>query len=296
MVREFENWLRFEKRSSGHTVVSYMNDLEQFGVFLKISYPETIPEQATASMVKSWIVDLMNKGLNPSSVNRKIVTLNTFFKFLLRENKISSNPVSGIQGPKKPKRIVKYLEEEELTKILDGLEYENDFNGLRDHVIMELLYGTGIRLSELIGLKVVDTDLKQGVIKVFGKRSKERIIPLNKTLMELLKAYVKKRKEAGITPGEARLLVTSKGKVLYPMLVYRVVKKVVEQVVRRTGISPHVLRHSFATHLINRGADINAVKELLGHANLAATQIYTHTKVEMLKRVYRQAHPRAGKS
>lgn len=292
MVREFENWLRFEKRSSEHTVVSYINDLKQFSAFLINSYPETIPEQANASMVKSWIVDLMSKEYSPSSVNRKIVTLNTFFKFLLRENKISGNPVSGIQTPKKPKRIVKYLEEEEIIKILEELDFEKDFEGIRDHLIIEILYGTGIRLSELIGLKVVNTDVRQGVIKVFGKRSKERIIPLNKSLIELLKEFLEKREETGLAAGEGRLLVTAKGKPLYPMLVYRVVKKKVDQMIRRTSISPHVLRHTFATHLINRGADINAIKELLGHASLAATQIYTHTTVERLKKVYKQAHPR----
>jgi integrase/recombinase XerC len=292
MIREFKNWLRYEKRSSEHTVVSYINDLEQFESFLKETYAGTVAEDTQPAMIKTWIIGLMNEKYSPASINRKIVSLNTYFKFLIREEKISVNPVKNIQGPKKGKRIVKYLEEDEILKILDELQYEDDFDGIRNRLIIEMLYGTGIRLSEIIGLKVSETDINGGFIKVLGKRSKERIIPMNRTLNELVSKYMEKRREVPGAVDKDVLFLTGSGNNLYPMFVYRVVKQYVDKMILRTHVSPHVLRHTFATHLINRGADINAIKELLGHANLSATQIYTHNTVERLKKVYKQAHPR----
>lgn len=292
MIHVFENWLRFEKRSSKHTISSYLNDLYQFETFLEQMWPGTPIESAGTNMLKSWVVSLMDNGLSPSTVQRKIVTLNTFYKFLIKESKITRNPAYGIQAPKKPRRIVKYLEEEEIISILDQMTFENDFWGMRDRLIIEMLYGTGIRLSELLGLKSSSIDFSSGIIKVLGKRSKERIIPLNHTLKEMLPVYTRQSEEYKGGKSGGSLFFTEKGQAAYPMMIYRIVKKYVDQLIGRTHVSPHVLRHTFATHLINRGADINAIKELLGHANLAATQIYTHTSVERLKKVYKQAHPR----
>jgi len=292
MTPEFENWLRFEKRSAENTVVSYISDLNQFNSFLHVNYPGIVIEKVNKLIIKSWIVSLMDKKFSPTSVNRKIVSLNTFYKFLLKETKIDKNPVSSILSPKRPHRIVKYLEEEEIIKILDELEFGDDFEGVRDKLIIEMLYGTGVRLSELIGMKAVNLEVQHGIVKVLGKRNKERIIPLNQTLIKLLQEYIIIRETVAEGKDTEKLFLTANGKPLYAMLVYRVVKKYVDQLIMRTHVSPHVLRHTFATHLINRGADINAIKALLGHANLAATQIYTHNTVERLKKVHKQAHPR----
>ena len=292
MIPEFENWLRFEKRSAENTVVSYISDLNQFNSFLHVNYPGIVIEKVNKLIIKSWIVSLMDKKFSPTSVNRKIVSLNTFYKFLLKETKIDKNPVSSILSPKRPHRIVKYLEEEEIIKILDELEFGDDFEGVRDKLIIEMLYGTGVRLSELIGMKAVNLEVQHGIVKVLGKRNKERIIPLNQTLIKLLQEYIIIRETVAEGKDTEKLFLTANGKPLYAMLVYRVVKKYVDQLIMRTHVSPHVLRHTFATHLINRGADINAIKALLGHANLAATQIYTHNTVERLKKVHKQAHPR----
>jgi len=293
MFREFLQWLKFEKRFSEHTVKSYLTDLEKFNDFLKENYDGITVEQATTPIIKSWIVDLMDHEYNPVSVSRKIVSLNAYYKFLIKEGKKTDNPAKEIKGPKKPDRLVKYLEENEIKKVLDEIDYSHDFQGIRDRLILEMLYGTGIRLSEIIGLKTQNVDLKLSLIKVLGKRNKERIIPMNSTLKELVNSYlmVKNLENFEQAAGEY-LILTDKGKKLYPMFVYRVVKKYIELFVIRTKISPHVLRHSFATHLLNRGADLNAIKELLGHANLAATQIYTHNTIEKLKKVYKQTHPR----
>ncbi|HPD66226.1 MAG TPA: tyrosine recombinase [Bacteroidia bacterium] len=291
MIREFLHWLKYEKRFSEHTVNSYKSDLEQFEYFLKNIDKDLKLETATTPAIKSWIVNLMENGYHPSSAGRKLVALNTYFKYLIRENIREDNPASGVRTPKKPTRLVKYLEENEILKVLESCTYEESFEGLRDNLILELLYGTGIRLSELINLKMNDFDKSSGTIKVLGKRNKERIIPVNSTLRKKMEEYFLLRKSE-ISTDQPFLLLTAKGKKLYPMMVYRTVKKYVEQIVERTTISPHVLRHSFATHLLNRGADINAIKELLGHANLAATQIYTHHSIEKLKKVHKQSHPR----
>ncbi len=292
MLRAFENWLKFEKRFSKHTVVSYLNDLNQFQIFISENYDHLEIEKVNTQVIKAWVVSLMEKKYSTRSVNRKIVSLNTFYKFLQREGILQDNPVKSIQGPKQPQRIVKYLEEYEINDLLENFEFDNDFNGFRDKMIFELLYGTGVRLSELIELKIGNIDLNSLNLKVLGKRNKERIIPINSSLEQELKKYLKIRTaEFGINQNEP-LLLTEKGKPLYPMLVYRVVKKYLDEQSSRINVSPHVLRHSFATHLINKGADINAIKELLGHANLAATQIYTHNTIERLKEVFKQAHPR----
>lgn len=292
MIKEFENWLNFEKRYSIHTVKSYLNDLSQFKYFLEESFNELDLLEAKPQYIKSWIIQMMDNDFSPTTVNRKLVSLNSFYNYLIKEGKISVNPVNNIHGPKVAKKIVKYIEEEEILTILDGYDFGEDFVGKRDQLILEMLYGTGIRLSELINLKSDFVDLDTLIIKVLGKRNKERIIPINISLKNQIVRYKEIRNEYfEINPNE-NLFVTEKGKPLYPMLVYRVVKKHLEGISSKANVSPHVLRHSFATHLINKGADINAIKELLGHANLAATQIYTHNTVERLKKVFKQAHPR----
>jgi integrase/recombinase XerC len=292
MIQEFINWLTYEKRYSAHTVSSYLSDLEQFQNFLSQFYPNTSLQEVETVMIKSWVVNFMDSGLSPTTVNRKLVSLNSFYKYVLMEGHISTNPAASIKGPKQAKRLVKYLEEDEIQQVLDNFEFEDNFNGVRDNLIIEMLYGTGIRLAELISLKLENLSLETNSLKVLGKRNKERIIPINNTLQNLIKKYLTFRKEIDGHLSNANLLITEKAKDLYPMLVYRVVKKYLDQFASRTKVSPHVLRHSFATHLMNRGADINAIKELLGHANLAATQVYTHNTIESLKKVFKQTHPR----
>jgi len=293
MYREFINWLKFEKRFSEHTVKSYITDLKAFSDFLALNYKDLSVDQATTPIIKSWIVSLMDTGYKAVSVNRKIVSLNSYYKFRIREGLSEENPAKGLKGPKKPERLVKYLEENEMIQVLDAYQFDNTFESLRDKLILELLYGTGIRLSELIGLKTINVELKSATIKVLGKRNKERIIPINNSLQNSFKDYKQAlQQQFGSNFQSEWFILTDKGQKLYPMFVYRKVKQYIELFVSRTKISPHVLRHSFATHLLNRGADINAIKELLGHANLAATQIYTHNTIEKLKKVYKQSHPR----
>jgi integrase/recombinase XerC len=243
-------------------------------------------------MIKSWIVSMMDNNFNPASVNRKLVSLNSFYRFLIKEELIDHNPAVAVKGLKKAKRIVKYLEEDEIIKILDTYDFLDHDNNHRDKLILEMLYGTGIRLSELLNLKTTNIDLKGNILKVLGKRNKERMIPINKSLEEDIRNYLDLRKSIISDSDNEYFFLTDKFEKLYPMYVYRVVKRYIDDIIKRTHVSPHVLRHSFATHLLNRGADINAIKELLGHSNLAATQIYAHNSVERLKTVYKQAHPR----
>jgi integrase/recombinase XerC len=293
MLDKFQHWLSYEKRYSSHTVKSYINDLGQFTTFINSNYTGISLDQVKTTMIKSWIVSLMDNNFNPASVNRKLVSLNSFYKFLIKEEILDHNPAVGIKGLKKSKRIVKYLEEEEILNILDHYDFNEPDNNLRDKLILEMLYGTGIRLSELINLKTRNIDLKGMILKVLGKRNKERMIPINKSLELDIRNYLDYRNSIQSRSDNNELFfLTDKTEQLYPMYVYRVVKRYIDDIIQRTHVSPHVLRHSFATHLLNRGADINAIKELLGHSNLAATQIYTHNSVERLKTVYKQAHPR----
>ncbi len=292
MLNAFKNWLEKEKRYSKHTVKSYLNDISQFQKYLLKTYPDIDLKNADLQIVRSWIVFLIDNQLSKRTVNRKIVSLNSFYKYLEKEEVVKENPVKNIQGFKTAERIVKYLEIKEIIQILDNFEFKDDFDGIRDKLILEMLYGTGMRLSELLNLKVHDLESSISSLKVLGKRNKERIIPINATLKELILKYLKVRKENFENDQTGHFFLSSKGKQLYPMFVYRVVKKYLDQQSDRINVSPHVLRHSFATHLLSKGADINAIKELLGHANLAATQVYTHNTIERLKKVFKQAHPR----
>ena len=287
----FVNYLKFEKRCSSHTVVAYKNDLDQFVQFCIEVVGEFNVKKTDSKLVRSWIVHLMEKKLSARSVNRKITTVKSFFKYLLKELIVEKNPATFLSLPKIRKKLPNFVEENNLHHLLDDGFFDIDFKGIRDKLIITLLYGTGIRLAELLLLKDSDFDTKMCLIKVLGKRKKERIIPYPTSINSLLDAYLNIRNiEIGFKT--ERLLVTENGKPVYEKLIYRVVKNSLAKVTLLEKKSPHVLRHTYATHLLNKGADLNAVKELLGHANLAATQIYTHTSFERLHDIYKQAHPR----
>jgi integrase/recombinase XerC len=287
----FINYLTFEKRYSSHTVVAYKNDLDQFVQFCVQMVGEFNVKKTDAKLVRNWIVQLMEKELSARSVNRKITTVKSFFKYLAKEQIVENNPATYLSLPKIRKKLPNFVEEKNLNHLLDDGFFPDDFKGLRDKLIITLLYGTGIRLAELLLLKDSDFDTKMCLIKVLGKRKKERIIPYPASINRLLEIYIEIRKKT-VEHKTERLLVTEKGKEVYEKLVYRVVTQNLAKITLLEKKSPHVLRHTYATHLLNRGADLNAVKELLGHSNLAATQIYTHTSFERLHDIYKQAHPR----
>ena len=253
---------------------------------------ETDDAQAiTHSMIRSWIVELMEKEISTRSVNRKLTTLKTFYKFLLRQGAVKNNPMAKVQSPKTSKRLPVFVDESKMQLLFSDCDFGEGFNALRDKLMLEIFYATGMRLSELIGLEDSSFDIYQSQVKVLGKRNKERIIPFTNKLKELINQYLQERKNVvNVAPA---FFITDKGKKLYPKFVYRIVTQRLGSVTTLDKKSPHILRHTFATHMLNRGADINSVKELLGHANLSATQVYTHNTIEKLKQVYKQAHPRA---
>ncbi len=293
---DFLTHIRYEKRLSHHTLTAYANDLEQFSTFLKTECNLDQPERADFRHIRSWIVSLVEGGMDKSSVNRKIATLRAYYEFLLRRKAIALDPMAKIQALKASKKLPQYVEEKPMAMLLDDVAFPDTFEGVRDKLVLELLYGTGIRLSELTGLKTTDVNLYEKTIIVLGKRNKHRIIPLTQPLYELIQQYLRlKETEFGNEADLVYLLVSDKGIAAYPMLIQRIVKRHLALVTTLEKKSPHVLRHSFATHLLNRGADLNAIKDLLGHTSLAATQIYTHTSLEQLKQTYDQAHPKAKK-
>ena len=293
MVESFLKYIRFEKRLSPHTVLSYQTDLQQFGNFLKQTYSEKKPELSNYGMVRSWIVQLVENGRNPSSINRKIACLRSFYKFLLKRDVITKDPMVKIRVLKTKKRLPHFVKENDMVDLLDKTDFAADHAGLRDRLILELFYGTGMRLSELINLKESQINLRGRTVKVLGKRNKERVIPFLPGLVSIIEAYCKvRRKEVG-SANHNYLLVTDEGEQLYPMMVYRLVKKYLNKFTSVDKRSPHVLRHTYATHLMNKGAEINALKDLLGHTSLAATQVYTHNSMDKLKKVFDQAHPKA---
>ena len=291
-IERFTNYLQYEKRFSAHTLSAYLQDLQQFQKFLSQSALDF--DAVKHHDIRSWIVDLLDKQTEPRSVQRKLSTLRTFYKFLQREMLVEANPTLQVKAPKVSKKLPVFIEDSNLNSLLDNAEmFGEGFEGLRDRVVLELLFVTGIRLAELITLSDADVNLYEQTIKVFGKRSKERIIPVNVSLMKLLKQYTEEKSKQNFQNLSQKLLVTSEGKAAYPKLIYRIVNKYLAYISTNEKKSPHVLRHSFATSLLNKGADLNAIKELLGHASLAATQVYTHNSVERLKTIYKQAHPKA---
>jgi integrase/recombinase XerC len=292
MTDLFLQYLQFEKRVSPHTVQAYQSDLAQVQVFIQHTFHNNTLASATYNELRAWIVELMNDGLDPRSINRKIACLRSFYKFLHRENFIAENPTKNLKILKTAKKIPSFLQEDEILSLLDQNTFDTTFEAKRDQLMLELFYGTGIRLAELLSLTDKAINTYDRTIKVLGKRNKERIIPYTQTLSNLLESYWKARNQEVEKKPHGLLFVTKNGDPCYPMLVYRIVKSYLRhmQVEKK---SPHVLRHTYATHLLNKGAEINAVKELLGHSSLAATQVYTHNTIEKLKKVFEQAHPKA---
>ncbi|HEY1054508.1 MAG TPA: tyrosine-type recombinase/integrase [Emticicia sp.] len=290
-LERFSQYLKFEKRFSPHTVSAYQRDLIQFFDF--IGSRELEFSEINHTHVRSFIIDMMETGLDPRSVNRKISTLRSFYKFLLRDGSVSSNPMTHVKATKTSRRLPVVVEETKLNVLLDSDNiFSDNFIGLRDRLVMEILFGTGIRVAELLALKDYDVDHWNKTIRVFGKRSKERLIPLNASLFDLIETY-KVEKKKTFLEGKEQLVVTEKGEKAYPGLIQKIVHKYLSYISTQSKKSPHVLRHTFATTLLNKGADLNAIKELLGHSSLAATQVYTHNSVEKLKSIYKQAHPKA---
>lgn len=290
MVESFLKYLRYEKRLSPHTVQAYEHDLSQFGGFLQISYEATV-ECATYPMIRSWIAQLAEAKLEPRSINRKIATLRSFFKYLLIQEVVASNPMQKIRVLKTDKPLPAFVRENDLIAVFEQ-PFDNTFTGWRDRLVLELFYATGIRLSELLTLSEKNINLKQQTIKVLGKRNKERVIPFTQNLVSIIKSYTEIRNRDVSTQNHGLLLVTESGEACYPMLIYRIVKQHLQTTTAERK-SPHILRHTYATHLLDKGAEINAVKDLLGHSSLAATQVYTHNSMEKLKKVFDQAHPKA---
>ncbi|MBF9238455.1 tyrosine-type recombinase/integrase [Hymenobacter sp. BT683] len=289
----FFDYLRFERRYSPHTVTSYQTDLGQFAAYLKSAYDLLDPAQATHPLIRGWVVELMEQTLDPRTVNRKVACLRSYFKFLLRTGRIEANPMLRIKAPKMAKKLPEFVPEDALNGLLNSFEFGEDFAGQRDQLVLEMLYGTGIRLSELIGIHADDVSLGASTVRVTGKGNKQRLVPLNPSLKLVIEHYQARRaQEFGLAAGP--LLLTDKGEPMYEKFVYRTVKRYLSQITTSSAQQhPHALRHAFATHLLGKGADLNSIKELLGHASLAATQVYTHLSVDRLKSVFEQAHPRA---
>ncbi|MBK6977811.1 MAG: tyrosine-type recombinase/integrase [Cytophagaceae bacterium] len=290
MVDFFLAHIKNERRLSPHTHTAYKADLEQFQQFLSPDLSLLI-QDAQAADIREWVVSLSEQKLDNRSINRKMASLRAFFKYLLKNQKVKSDPTALVKALKTAKKLPVYLEEDAMNNLFDLVEFEPDFGGQRDRLLLELFYGTGMRLAELIGLKTKDYDRFGRKITVLGKRNKYRVIPLNQEVMDCMDIYLKLLEEAGIS--NEFLVLTDKYEQLYPVFVQRKIKHYLELVSTISKKSPHVLRHTFATHLLNHGADLNAIKELLGHANLAATQIYTHNTIAELKEVYKKSHPKA---
>jgi integrase/recombinase XerC len=276
--------LSIERRLSSHTITSYSTDLEQFTAFIA---PQELT-QIQALTIRKWLISLSDDSLQNRSINRKLATLRTFYKYLLRTGKIEENPMASIRMVKTTKKIPQFVRESEMENLVEHRKIATNFSEARDELILFLLYGTGIRLAELISLQNNQVNLAAKTIRVIGKRNKERVIPIPGLLIDLIATY-----RSFCTVEHTHLLLTDKGEPLYPMFVQRLVKKNLGEYSQLEKLSPHVLRHTYATHLLNKGADLNAIKELLGHANLAATQVYTHNSMEKMKAIYLQAHPKA---
>jgi integrase/recombinase XerC len=287
----FLAYIQYEKRYSPHTVTAYRTDLDQFFGYLQIQYNISDIHEVSHPMIRSWLVYLMEHQVGSRSVNRKLTTLKSFYKFLLREGILDENPMRKITSPKIAKRLPVFVEREKMEMLFNQVTFSEGYPGIRDRLILELFYSTGMRLSELVNLKETDIDFHHDTIKVLGKRNKERLIPFSMKFEFLLKSYLDEKGKAFGDRDD--LFLTDKGRKIYPKLVYRIVNRYIGEVTTMGKKSPHVLRHTFATHLLNNGAELNAVKELLGHASLSATQVYTHNTIEKLKRIYKQAHPKA---
>ncbi|MFP5134904.1 tyrosine recombinase XerC [Bacteroides salyersiae] len=292
LTDSFLDYLRYERNYSEKTVLAYGEDISQLREFAQEEIGDFNPAEVTPELIREWIVSLMDKGYASTSVNRKLSSLRSFYKFLLKKKVVLVDPLRKITGPKNKKPLPSFLKENEMNRLLDDTDFGEGFEGRRDHLIIEMFYATGIRLSELIGLDDKDVDFSASLLKVTGKRNKQRLIPFGDELKEGMLEYVNVRNEQVLESGGA-FFVRKNGERLYKNLVYNLVKRNLSKVVTLKKRSPHVLRHTFATTMLNNEAELGAVKELLGHSSLATTEIYTHTTFEELKKVYKQAHPRA---
>lgn len=295
LFKPFADYLLLEKNYSKLTVKAYQRDLERFLEFIKNEYETSNIDQVNYSQIRSWIVSMVENGLSNRSINRKLSALNTYYKFLLKIEVISLNPLAKHKALKTNKTVQIPFSKKEVMAVLNELYFESDFEGIRNKLIIELFYSTGIRRIELVELKLLNVDLEEKTLKVLGKRNKERILPLLDSLVPTFKKYLILRGELESITDRDVLFLTKKGVKIYETLVYRIINEYFSLVSAKVKKSPHILRHSFATHLLNQGADINAVKELLGHSSLAATQVYTHNSIAELKKVHVNAHPRSEK-
>jgi integrase/recombinase XerC len=293
MVDTFLRYIEHEKRFSKHTVTSYAIDLTQFSLFIEAKFNITTPKEADYNMIRAWMISLIENAIEPRSVNRKIASLKSYYKFLLRQGAISKTPTLQIKSPKVKKRLPVFIEEANMSNLLNDLKFPETFAGMRDKMILELLYGTGMRLSELIEIKDKNLNTFDSTLKVTGKGNKERIIPIHQKLEETIKVYNKLKNDTFLSLKDEYFILTDKGTKSYPVFIQRIVKQYLTMVSTSEKKSPHVLRHTFATHLLNKGADLNAIKELMGHSSLSATQVYTHNSMEKLKNIFKQAHPKA---
>lgn len=294
LVDKFLKYIKYERRLSEHTFTSYQTDLKQFRLFVEEGLEKEFdPKHVTSKDIRAWIVELMQNGDKPSSVNRKVSAVKSFYKYLKKERIVESDPTAVVTTPKREKRLPVFVKESAMDDLLNdvGEYFGDDFEGVRNKTIIETFYSLGIRLSELVGLTDGNVDFSSMTVKVYGKGGKERIIPFGENLRGAFEIYLKKRE--GITPIEGSFFCRPDGRSLYPVLVWRIVRGALEKVSTQQKKSPHVLRHTFATAMLNNGAEIGAVRELLGHSSLAATEVYTHLTFEQLQKIYQQAHPRA---
>ncbi|WP_313115110.1 tyrosine-type recombinase/integrase [Aequorivita sediminis] len=288
----FKDYLELEKKYSPHTVVAYLKDLDGFRQFASEEFQYENILDVNYSVIRSWIVSLVDVGISNRTVNRKISSLKTYYKFLLKTGQIQVSPLAKHKALKTSKKIQVPFSENEIVNVMELLQDNYDFEGLRDRLVVELFYSTGIRRAELINIKIDGISFAQKTIKVLGKRNKERIIPLLPAVVDTIKAYVSVRNELEDIVDDEYLFLTAKGSKVYETLVYRIINAYFSKASEKVKKSPHILRHSFATHLLNEGADINSVKELLGHSSLASTQVYTQNSIAKLKEVYKNSHPR----
>tara|TARA_B100000809_G_scaffold107169_1_gene105593 strand:+ start:3341 stop:4222 length:882 start_codon:yes stop_codon:yes gene_type:complete len=290
-ILSFCDYLLHQKRYSPHTITAYKKDLDQFNQFLVSDFEIQDIKKVNSSIIRSWIVHLIENEISARTINRKISTLKSFYKYLLKNKELVISPLLKVLTPKTSKRLPVFIAETDIQNLFKDVIFDNNFEGIRDKLILEIFYATGIRLSELVNLNINSVDFNNSTIKVLGKRNKERLIPFGENIKKTLVGYLDKRKQ--ISTMSHTLFLTKKGEKIYTKLVYRIVNHYLGTVTTANKKSPHVLRHTFATHMLNNGADLNSIKEILGHANLTATQVYTHNSIEKLKNIHKQAHPKA---
>jgi integrase/recombinase XerC len=292
IIQPFLDYLKFEKRFSQHTILAYENDLTAFWDFIIIQYGELKPAEVSHLFIRTWLASLKDAGMTAKSINRKISTLKSYYKYNMKVGEVQQSPMIKIIAPKNEKRLPQFVADKDISTLFAHVEFTDDWKGKTEYLLLSIFYHTGMRLSELINLKEANVSFYSQTLRVLGKGNKERVLPVNDELIGLIKAYSVERKALEHLSTD-NLLVNEKGKALAPRQVYSIVKKYLSLVTTIEKRSPHVLRHTFATHLVNNGADLNAVKEMLGHSSLAATQVYTHNTIEKLKNIYQKAHPKA---